>query len=297
MTGTTLPRIGLVGTGIMGGHMARRLKAAGFEVVVWNRTRAKAAALEAEGVRLAASPAETAAGAQTVICMLSSGRVCDVVLLGPGGVVQAMAPGSTLAVMSSIPVETARAQAAECAARGVAYVDAPVSGGEGGARDGTLSIMAGGQAEAVEALLPVFAALGRVTQVGPTGSGQLAKLANQLIVATTICAVAEALLLAEAGGADPAKVHAALLGGFADSTILRQHGLRMIQGDYVPGGPAKYQVKDTSTALELARTLGLAMPVATEVDRLFQGLVDHGGGDLDHSAALLELRRLNGKEN
>ena len=233
------------------------------------------------------------AGAGVVVCMLSSGEACDAVLLGPDGAVAAMTPGATLVVMSSIPVGTARAHAAACAARGISYVDAPVSGGERGAKEGTLAIMVGGDAAVVAALGPVFAPLGRATHVGPVGSGQLAKLANQLIVASSICAVAEALLLAERGGADPAKVREALMGGFADSTVLRQHGLRMVEGNFVPGGPAKYQIKDTGTALALASSLGLTLPVAEQVDHLFRDLVAHGGGDLDHSAALVELRRRN----
>ncbi|MDF2621473.1 MAG: 2-hydroxy-3-oxopropionate reductase [Xanthobacteraceae bacterium] len=292
MPGT--PRaIGFIGTGIMGGHMARRLAEAGYRVRAWNRTVERAEALAAHGVALAGSASEAAAGAEAVICMLSSGPVCTAVLGGRDGVIAAMPTGATLVVMSSIPVETARAQAEACARRGLGYLDAPVSGGERGARDGTLAIMAGGDAATVDALAPVFAALGRATHVGPAGSGQLAKLANQLIVASNICAVAEALLLAERGGADPAKVREALLGGFADSTVLRQHGERMVRGDFTPGGPAKYQVKDTSTALRLARSLGLNLPVAVAVDRLFQSLVDHGGGELDHSAAIVELRRAN----
>lgn len=289
----TLRSIGLVGTGIMGAHIARRLAEAGYRVVAWNRTGEKAEALTAHGVSVAPSASAAAAGADAVICMLSSGPVCDAVLGGRDGVIAAMPTGATLVVMSSIPVETARAQAEACSRRGLGYIDAPVSGGERGAREGTLAIMAGGTAETVEALVPLFATLGRPTHVGPAGSGQLAKLANQLIVASNICAVAEALLLAERGGADPAKVREALLGGFADSTVLRQHGERMVRGDFAPGGPAKYQVKDTSTALRLARSLGLNLPVALAVDRLFQSLVDHGGGDLDHSAALMELRRAN----
>ena len=204
-----------------------------------------------------------------------------------------MMTGATLVVMSSIPVGTARAQAAACAAHGIAYVDAPVSGGERGAKEGTLAIMVGGETADVEALGPVFAPLGRATHVGPVGSGQLAKLANQLIVALSICAVAEALLLAECGGADPAQVREALMGGFADSTVLRQHGLRMVEGNLVPGGPAKYQIKDTGTALALASSLGLTSPVAEQVDHLFRDLVAHGGGDSIHSAALVELKRRN----
>jgi 3-hydroxyisobutyrate dehydrogenase-like beta-hydroxyacid dehydrogenase len=292
----TITRVAVLGTGIMGAPMARRLAAAGFEATAWNRDPAKAAALAAAGVRPAATAREAVAGAEVVICMLSSGEVCDAVLLGEAGAAAAMAPGACLVVMSSIPVETARGQAAACAGLGLAYVDAPVSGGEKGAQEGTLAIMAGGEAETVARLGPVFAPLGRVTHVGPAGAGQLAKLANQMIVAGTICAVAEALLLAERGGADPAQVREALLGGFADSTILRQHGLRMVTGNFAPGGPAKHQVKDTTTARRLAESLGLDLPVLGEVDALFAALVAHGGGDLDHAAALVELRRRNGVE-
>lgn len=286
-------QIGFIGTGIMGGHMARRLAQARFAVTAWNRSRDKADALVTFGIDIAAKAADVARHADVVICMLSSGPVCDDVLFGADAVADAMLPGSTLVVMSSIPVETAWKQNAQAQAKGIGYVDAPVSGGEKGARDGTLAIMAGGEAGTVETLAPILAPLGRVTHVGPAGAGSLAKLANQLIVASNICAVAEALLLAERGGADPAKLREALLGGFADSTVFRQHGRRMIEADFAPGGPAKYQIKDTGTALALAASLDLTLPVATEVDRIFRGLVDNGGSDLDHSAAIVELRRMN----
>ncbi len=288
MAGKTPERIGFLGIGIMGGHMARRLAEADFAVTAWNRTAAKAQALAQIGVRLATTPEEAARHADVVLCMLSSGPVCDEVLIGApalgGGVIDVMTAGATLVVMSSIPANVAQRQSAR----------ARENGGENGARDGTLAIMAGGEAGAIDALASVFAPLGRVTHVGPAGAGELAKLANQLIVASNICSVAEALLLAERGGADPAKVREALLGGFADSTVFRQHGKRMVESNYVPGGPAKYQLKDTGTALKLAVSLGLTLPVAAEVNRLFSGLVKHGGGDLDHCAAILELRRING---
>lgn len=290
-----MTRIAFLGTGIMGAPMATRLAAAGFPVTAWNRSPEKLARLA--GLAVAPTARAAVERAEVVVCMLSSGQVCDAVLLGPEGAVAAMAPGAVLVVMSSIPVGTARAQAATCAERGIAYVDAPVSGGERGAKDGTLAIMAGGDAAVVEALAPLFAPLGRPTHVGPVGSGQLAKLANQLIVASSICAVAEALLLAERGGADPARVREALLGGFADSAVIRQHGLRMVERDFKPGGPAKHQIKDTGTALDLARAQELRLPVAEEVDRLFRSLVEHGGGDLDHSAIIVELRRLNALEH
>jgi 3-hydroxyisobutyrate dehydrogenase-like beta-hydroxyacid dehydrogenase len=283
--------IGFVGTGIMGGHMARRLAAAGHRVKAWNRTTEKAQALSADGVVVTARALDVAREADAVICMLSSGPVCDDVLLGGGAVLAAMRRGSTLIVMSSIPVESARHQSQEAAARGVDYLDAPVSGGEAGAESGKLAIMVGGDDSVFERSRALFGAMGRPVRVGPSGSGQLSKLVNQMMVASSIASVAEALLFAERGGADPAKVREALLGGFADSTVLRQHGQRMIDGNFVPGGPAKYQVKDTSTALALSRSIGLELPLLGLVDRLFADMVSHGDGDLDHSAILRELRR------
>jgi 3-hydroxyisobutyrate dehydrogenase-like beta-hydroxyacid dehydrogenase len=286
--------IGFLGTGIMGVRMAGRLAGAGHAVRAWNRTRAKAERLAPRGVEVVAVAADAARGADLVICMLSSGPVCDEVLLGEGGALAAMPSGAALVVMSSIPVETAREQARAAAARGVGYLDAPVSGGEKGATEGTLAIMAGGDEALFARLRPVLEVMGRPTLVGPAGTGELAKLVNQLIVAGTIAIVAEGVLLAERGGADPAKVRTALLGGFASSTILDQHAPRMIAGDFRPGGPARHQLKDTATAVALARELGLALPVTELVDGLFDDLVAHGDGDLDHSALIRELRRRNG---
>ncbi len=207
--------IGFLGTGIMGVRMAGRLAGAGHAVRAWNRTRAKAERLAPQGVEVVAVAADAARGADLVICMLSSGPVCDEVLLGEGGALAAMPSGAALVVMSSIPVETAREQARAAAARGVGYLDAPVSGGEKGATEGTLAIMAGGDEALFARLRPVLEVMGRPTLVGPAGTGELAKLVNQLIVAGTIAIVAEGVLLAERGGADPAKVRTALLGGFA----------------------------------------------------------------------------------
>ncbi|MND55961.1 NAD(P)-dependent oxidoreductase [Agrobacterium tumefaciens] len=286
-------RIAVIGTGIMGAPMAGRLAEAGFSVKAWNRSAEKAAVLAAKGVQPTSTAAEAAAEADVVICMLSSAPVCNEVLLGASGVVSTMKPGAILLVMSSIPVDSAREQAEAAKAYGVAYVDAPVSGGEKGAIEGTLAIMAGGEQRDVDALRPLLNCFGRVTHVGPVGCGSLAKLANQLIVASTICAVAEALTLVEAGGADPAQVRQALLGGFAESTVFRQHGKRMVEGDFRPGGPAKYQVKDTSTALAFAESRGLKLPVGEEVDRLFRSMVEHGAGELDHSGVILEIKRMN----
>jgi 2-hydroxy-3-oxopropionate reductase len=286
--------VGFIGTGIMGEPMALHLVKAGYRVKVWNRTREKLRELIAAGAEACADARSATEGVSAVICMLSDGPACDEVLFGEHGAVAAMPPNATLIVMSSIPVETAVAQARRCALRGVRYLDAPVSGGQRGAKEATLAIMAGGAERDFESARELFSVLGRPVLIGPVGSGQLAKIANQMIVACTVATVSEALLLAERGGADPAKVREALLGGFADSTILRQHAPRIIENDFKPGGPAKWQLKDTHTAMALANSLGLSLPVASLVDSLFQDLIAHGDGELDHSALIRELRRRNG---
>ncbi len=279
-----MARVAMLGTGIMGSPMAGRLRAGGLEVVVWNRTAGKTAAAVAAGCTLAASPWQAVTDADFVLVMLSTGPVVEEVLLD-ARVVAALSRGATVIVMSSIPVDAARHQAQVLEAAGVHYVDAPVSGGERGAVEGTLAIMAGGDAAVIAAADGVFRCLGRVTHVGPAGSGQLAKLANQLIVGITIGAVAEALLLVEAGGANPAAVREALLGGFADSTILRQHGERMIAGRYQPGAKSTIQLKDLRTALSLGNSLGARLPLTTTAHELFDALCGAGYGDWDHSAA------------
>lgn len=288
--------IGFVGTGIMGVQMARRLAEAGHAVTAWNRTAEKARPLEQYGVALAGAAAETARGADAVIVMVSDGPTSDAVIFGENddGLLAALDQGAVLLVMSSIPMETAARQGAAAAERGVLYLDAPVSGGEGGARDGTLAIMAGGDMQAFERMADIFAVLGGATHVGPAGAGSLAKLANQVIVGNTIATVAEALLLAEQGGADPAAVIEALKGGFADSPILQNHGRRMIAGDYKPGGPVRLQLKDTGSAEALGTSLGLTLPLTAQAREIYQSLADQGDQELDHNAAYLELRRRNG---
>jgi len=290
----TMPlTIGFVGTGIMGFPMARHLVQAGYRVQAWNRTPQKAQRLREFGVSVVTAAVDAVRNADVLVCMLSSGPSCDEILLGDHGLIAGMRPGSLLIVMSSIPVDTARNQAQQAAARGIAYVDAPVSGGEKGATEATLAIMTGGTAEAYEQARPLLEKMGRPTHVGPAGSGELAKLVNQMMVANNIASVAEAILLAESGGADPAKVREALLGGFADSTILRQHALRMISGDFAPGGPARYQLKDTTTAIHFARSVGLDLPMLNKADQLFSDMLESGDGDLDHSGIIRELRRRN----
>ncbi len=289
-------KVSVLGTGLMGAPMARNLLRAGHKVTVWNRSPEKAEALAADGAVIATSAADAVAGAEFVITMLSDGSVTQAVLDDPA-LRGALTKGAVWIEMSSVKPAEARAQSVQLEALGVGHIDAPVSGGTKGAEDGTLAIMVGGPSELVDAALPVLSAMGRPVHVGPSGAGQLAKLANQAIVAVTIGAVAEAMLLIERGGGDPAAVRTALKGGFADSTILQQHGARMTEGDFVPGGLARSQIKDLDNALGEAQGLDLVLPVTEHIrDRFVRLRDDLDGGDLDHSALYLELRDLNGLE-
>ncbi len=285
-------RIAFLGTGLMGAPMVRNLLRAGHDVAVWNRSADKAEALRADGARVAAEPAEAVAGAAIAISMLSDGAASEAVQEAAGG---AFERGAVWVEMGSHRPADARARAAALAGRGVGYVDAPVSGGTAGAEAGTLAIMAGGSAADFAAVEGALAAMGRPVHVGPVGAGQLAKLANQAIVACTIGAVAEAMLLLERGGADPAAVRRALAGGFADSVVLQQHGARMQEGRFEPGGTVVNQIKDLSNLAEAAEGLGLVLPQAGAVAARFERLRDTlDGGGLDHSALYLELKDANG---
>ena len=288
-------RIALLGTGIMGAHMARRLAQASFPVTVWNRSADKADRLTPFGVKVAASASSACADADVAIVMLSNGAVVEEVLFCPDHTgkrpAEVMAAGSVLVVMSSLPVETCQSQASRLAARGIDYIDAPVSGGEPGARDGTLAIMAGGEASVVSGIADVFAAMGRVTHIGPVGTGQMAKLANQIIVGGTMVAVAEALHFDAKGGADPAALRKALMGGFADSRILTIHGERMVERNFVPGGPAEYQLKDLRTAKALAAASGLHFTLLDCLVGMFGDMIDRFGTGLDVAGILQEVER------
>ncbi|MFD2264650.1 NAD(P)-dependent oxidoreductase [Lacibacterium aquatile] len=286
--------IAVLGIGLMGAPMARRLIAAGYQVTLWNRTAAKAEALAGPGVRIALMPADAVRDADLTITMLENGPVVEAVVAAIG---DALKPGSLLVDMSSIPPDTARAHYETLGARGIAAIDAPVSGGPSGAEAGTLAIMAGGDEEAVERARPVLVHLGRVTRVGPPGTGQLSKLCNQLIVGAAIGAVSEALILAEKGGADPAKVREALSGGFADSKILAIHGQRMLDRSFIPGGAASVHLKDMVTIQAAARGNGLDLPLASLIHRLFEDLCRNGEGAKDHSALFRQIAREAGAED
>ncbi len=285
-------RIAFLGIGLMGTPMATNLLKAGFALTAWNRTPAKAEALAGQGAQIAENAAAAVKDADIVITMLTNGPAVEEVLFGAGNAAAAIRKGALAIDMSSILPATARVHAERLAKLGIAHLDAPVSGGTGGARDGKLVIMAGGKAADFARAQPVFAALGKPTLVGPSGAGQLAKLCNQAIVGITIGAVAEALLLAAAGGADPAAVRQALMGGFADSRILQEHGQRMLNRRFLPGFAVANQVKDLDTVLDTARQAKLTLPLSERVTELFRDLLKEGAG-FDHSGLLLELERLN----
>jgi 2-hydroxy-3-oxopropionate reductase len=231
--------------------------------------------------------------ADTIILMLPDTPDVEQVLFGADGVAEGLSPGKTVIDMSSIAPLATKDFAARIAERGGAYLDAPVSGGEVGAKNAALSIMVGGEPEAFERARPLFEAMGKtVTHVGPVGAGQVAKVANQIIVALTIEAVAEGLLFASKAGADPAKVRQAITGGLATSRILELHGARMIERTFDPGFRIGLHQKDLNLALDGARTLGLSLPATALAQQLFSACVAQGGAAWDHSAMVKALEAL-----
>lgn len=281
--------IGFIGLGIMGAPMAGHLIAAGHSLFL-KSGRSVPEALVAAGGTPCASAAEVAQRSDVVILMLPDTPDVAAVLFGEDGVDAGLSAGKTVVDMSSIsPIETqafaARVEALDCD-----YLDAPVSGGEVGARNAALSIMVGGKPEAFERVRPLFESMGKtITHVGPSGSGQIAKVANQIIVALTIGAVAEGLLFASKAGADPAKVREAITGGLATSRILELHGKRMIDRSFDPGFRIALHQKDLNLALEGARALGMSLPATALTQQLFSACAANGGSGWDHSALVRAL--------
>jgi 2-hydroxy-3-oxopropionate reductase len=277
--------VGFIGLGIMGRPMAWHLLEAGFPLAVHSRSPGPVDELVSAGATRCESPREVAAAADVVVTMLPDTPDVELVLLGEGGVRDGIRPGSLVVDMSTIdPIATRRiARTLSEAAAGM--VDAPVSGGEKGAVEGTLSIMIGGRDEDVARAMPLFRAMGKtIVHVGESGAGQVTKACNQLVVASTIQAVAEALALAERAAVDPRKVREALLGGFAGSKILEIHGQRMIDRSFTPGFRARLHLKDAGIVREVAVELGSPVPAFEVVADALARLVEAGGGELDHSA-------------
>lgn len=277
-------RIGFIGLGIMGRPMATRLLGAGYDVTVWNRTPSKAEPLVASGARLGSSPKDVAARSEITITMVADTPDVRQVILGPEGVIEGVRPGAVVVDMSTISPAATREMAEALAARGASMLDAPVSGGEKGAVEGTLSIMVGGKREVFERVLPIFQRLGQnIVYMGDHGAGQVTKACNQLVLSLTILGVAEALALARKAGVDPARVRAALLGGFAQSRVLELHGQRMLEEHYEPGFRTRLYHKDMGIVLQTGRALGMPLLGASLAAQLYQVAMSRGLGELDYS--------------
>ena len=286
---TVKPTIAFLGIGLMGKPMATRLLQAGYPVTLWNRTRSKADELAPLGAKVEEQVADAVRNADIVITMLEAGPIVAQVI---AAALQGLRPGALLIDMSSTRQSEAQDAHATLAKNGARFIDAPVSGGVVGAQAGSLAIMAGGNADDFVEAEAVLAVMGRPTLVGPAGCGQIAKLCNQLIVGGTLNVVAEALLLAQAGGADPTAVRAAIRGGFAESRILEVHGQRMLERNFMPGGQVKSQFKDLENVLIAAANAGLRLPVTELVTENYQSVLQQSP-QADQSAVLLALEKTN----
>jgi len=286
-------KIGFIGTGIMGRPMAGHLQNAGHELVL-SRHRSPLPSELIEGGAIAqGTHREVAQGADVVILMVPDTPDVETVLFGSDGVAAGLSAGKTVIDMSSIDPIATKAFAKRIEALGCDYVDAPVSGGEVGAKNAALTIMIGAKPEVFDRVKPLFETMGKnITLVGGVGAGQVTKVANQIIVALNIEAVAEALLFAAKAGADPACVREALMGGFAASRVLEVHGERMIKRTFDPGFRIRLHQKDLNLALSGARSLGLSLPNTASTQQIFNACVANGGGDWDHSAMVKALELL-----
>ncbi len=290
-----MERIGFIGLGIMGMPMARNLLKAGYRLVVYNRSRGKVEELAHEGATPASSPGEVAEGSDVVITMLPDSPDVEAVVFGGGGVIEGVRPGCLFIDMSTVAPATAQRVYEALKEKGADALDAPVSGGEIGAKEGALSIMVGGSEAAFERARPIFEVLGKnIVHVGGPGAGQVTKACNQLVVALTIQAVSEALTLAKKAGVDPGKVREALLGGFAQSRILDVHGQRILEGNFQPGFKLRLHRKDLGIALRTGNEVGLPLFATAQAAEAMNALLAQGKGELDHSAIATLYQALGG---
>ena len=290
-------RIGFIGLGVMGRPMARNLLARGFSVVAHSRSRGPVDELVAAGAQAARTPADVARQSAIVVTMVPDSPDVEAVLEGADGVFATLAPGSLIIDCSTIAPAVARRLAARAAELGSAMIDAPVSGGEVGAKSASLSIMIGGDAPAVERARPLLEAMGnkeRIVHIGPSGSGQLCKVCNQMVIGGTLAAVSEAFALARKAGVDPARVRTVLLGGFASSRVLDAHGERILNANYVPGFRTRLFAKDLGIAADTLAEYQTPAPVAAVVQQLVTALVAAGHADTDYSALATVLFDLAG---
>ena len=283
-------KVGFIGLGVMGEPMARHLRAAGHDLAVWARRPESAATLSAEGVPLCATPAELAARSEVVITIVTASADVDVLAFGPAGLAEGFAPGAIHVDMSTIAPVMARSLAERYAARGIGFIDAPVSGGGQGARDATLAIMAGAESAALERVRPLLVAMGkRIVHIGPPGAGQVAKACNQMIMVAAIQACAEAVRLANAQGVDVAAVREALMGGSAGSKVLEVMGAKMVERDFAAGIEARLHHKDFAILMDEAGKLGVPLPIAAQVWQQLNALMGAGWGHDDTSSLLRVL--------
>jgi 2-hydroxy-3-oxopropionate reductase len=284
--------VGFVGLGTMGRPMATHLVQAGFPLTVHSRSAGPVDALVELGAARAATPAEVAARADAIVLSLPGLAEVEAVVLGPDGLTTALRPNAVIVDMSTVEPSGARRLATAVGAAHGTFLDAPVSGGEKGAKEATLSIMVGGPLDAFERVQPVLSTLGKtIVHCGESGAGQIAKACNQLVVLSTIHTVAEALVLATAAGVDPALIREALLGGFAYSRVLDVHGQRMLDRDFRPGGTITQNQRDASIVMATANELGVPLPAFEPVANALQELVSEGSEGLDHSALFLVVER------
>jgi 2-hydroxy-3-oxopropionate reductase len=288
--------VGVIGLGVMGAPMAANLAAGGFDVVGFSRRPSAAAALERRGGRAAGTIADAVKGADVVITVLSDGPAVAEVVLGEDGVLAHASPGLLLVDMSTIDVATTRRVAEAAATRAVKTLDAPVSGGEQGAVDGTLSIMVGGDQDDFEAVLPAFEKMGRtILHLGPAGTGQIVKAANQLLVGGTLALLAEAMVFLEAHDVDMTKALEVLAGGLAGSKVLERRGPSMLARDFRPGFRIDLHHKDLGIVIDAARTAGVSVPVTGLVAQLFAAARAQGYGASDHTAVVTLIESLAGR--
>jgi len=287
-------KIGFIGTGLMGLPMAKNLLKSGFKLKAFNRSINKAESLKEFGAEISKTLGEVVKDNDFIITMLTDDGAVDAIM-NNSDFLDNLEPGSTVIDMSSIKPTTATKYGNNFKSKNVNYLDAPVSGGTIGAEEASLAIMVGGNQSVFDNSIDILKAMGNPTLVGPIGSGQVSKLANQIIVGITIGAVAEAVTLCEKAGADPIKLIKALTGGWADSKILQTHGKRMIDKDFSPKGKTSTHLKDMNNILECANSYNTNLPISNLVKEMYKTLVDNGHGNTDHSSLYNEIERINKK--
>ena len=289
-----MKKIGFIGTGLMGFPMAKNILKSGYKLKAFNRSSSKALALEEFGAEITKTLEELVKGSDVIITMLTDDEAIDEVM-GSLNFLDNLKPGSIVIDMSSIKPITAKKHENNLSFKKIKYLDAPVSGGTIGAEEGSLAIMIGGEKKVFKEVEDLLKTMGNPTLVGPVGSGQVSKLANQIIVGLTIGAVAEAITLCEKAGADPNKMISALSGGWADSKVLQTHGKRMIDKDFSPKGKTSTHLKDMNNILECASTFNTHLPISNLVKEMYKNLVENGHGNKDHSSLYEEIERMNKK--